>query len=148
MIGVNRHRPEHDAAVELLKVDNAAVRQLQIAKLEKLRRERDPEAVAQTLAALTRTAGGGNENLMALAIDAARARATVGEISSRSETVYGRHAAEAKAISGIYRQRGRRVGGGRAHAQAHGRLRRAPKAAARASWSPRPDRTATTAARR
>jgi methylmalonyl-CoA mutase len=104
VIGVNRHRPEHDAAVELLKVDNAAVRQLQIAKLEKLRRERDPEAVAQTLAALTRTAGGGNENLMALAIDAARARATVGEISAALEQVYGRHAAEAKAISGVYRR--------------------------------------------
>src|SRR5262245_57479150 len=103
VIGVNRHHPEHDAAVELLKVDNAAVRQAQIAKLEKLRRERDPEAVAQTLAALTRTAGGGNENLMALAIDAARARATVGEISAALETVYGRHAAEAKVTSGIYR---------------------------------------------
>lgn len=104
VIGVNRHRPEHDQAVELLKVDNAAVRQLQIAKLEKLRRERDPEAVAQTLAALTRTAGGGNENLMALAIDAARARATVGEISAALEQVYGRHRAEAKAIAGIYRR--------------------------------------------
>jgi methylmalonyl-CoA mutase len=104
VVGVNRHRPEHDAAVDLLKVDNAAVRQLQIAKLEKLRRERDPEAVAQTLAALTRTAGGGNENLMALAIDAARARATVGEISAALEQVYGRHEAEAKAISGIYRR--------------------------------------------
>ncbi|MBX9777906.1 MAG: methylmalonyl-CoA mutase [Xanthobacteraceae bacterium] len=103
VVGVNRHRPEHDKAVDLLKVDNAAVRQLQIAKLEKLRRERDPEAVAQTLAALTRTAGGGNENLMALAIDAARARATVGEISAALEQVYGRHAAEATAISGIYR---------------------------------------------
>ena len=103
VVGVNRHRPEHDKAVELLKIDNAAVRQLQIAKLEKLRRERDPEAVAQTLAALTRTAGGGNENLMALAIDAARARATVGEISAALEQVYGRHRAEAKAISGIYR---------------------------------------------
>ena len=104
VVGVNRHRPEHDAAVDLLKVDNAAVRQLQIEKLAKLRRERDNEAVAQTLAALTRTAGGGNENLMALAIDAARARATVGEISAALETAYGRHAAEAKAISGIYRQ--------------------------------------------
>jgi methylmalonyl-CoA mutase len=103
VVGVNRHRPDHDAAVELLKVDNAAVRQLQIAKLEKLRRERDPEAVAQTLAAITRTAGGGNENLMALAIDAARARATVGEISDALEQVYGRHAAEAKVTSGIYR---------------------------------------------
>src|ERR1700742_862967 len=103
VIGVNRHRPEHDAAVELLKVDNAAVRQAQNPKLEKLRRARDPEAVAQTLAALTRTAGGGNENLMALAIDAARARATVGEISAALEQVYGRHAAEANVVSGIYR---------------------------------------------
>ncbi|HZO47310.1 MAG TPA: methylmalonyl-CoA mutase [Xanthobacteraceae bacterium] len=103
VVGVNRHRPDHDAAIELLKVDNAAVRQAQIAKLQKLRRERDPEAVAQTLAAITRTAGGGNENLMALAIDAARARATVGEISAALEQVYGRHAAEAKVTSGIYR---------------------------------------------
>jgi methylmalonyl-CoA mutase len=103
VIGVNRYRPEDDRAVELLKVDNVAVRQAQIAKLERLRRERDPEAVAQTLAALTRTAGGGNENLMALAIDAARARATVGEISDALEKVYGRHAAEPKAIAGIYR---------------------------------------------
>ena len=148
VVGVNRHRPEHDAAVELLKVDNAAVRQLQIAKLEKLRRERDPEAVAQTLAALTRTAGGGNENLMALAIDAARARATVGEISAALEQVYGRHQAEAKAISGVYRREAGVSAGGRAHAQAHRRHSPRPKAAARASWSPRPGRTATTAARR
>ena len=103
VVGVNRHRPEHDTAVDLLKVDNAAVRQLQIEKLAKLRRERDPGAVAQTLAALTRTAGGGNENLLALAIDAARARATVGEISAALEQVYGRHQAEAKTISGVYR---------------------------------------------
>ena len=148
VIGVNRHRPEHDAAVELLKVDNAAVRQLQIEKLEKLRRERDPEAVAQTLAALTRTAGGGNENLMALAIDAARARATVGEISAALEQVYGRH-------------RGRGQGDLRHLPPARPACRRRssacasspppspePKAAARASWSPRPARTATTAARR
>jgi methylmalonyl-CoA mutase len=104
VVGVNRHRPEHDAAVDLLKIDNAAVRQSQIAKLAKLRRERDPEAVAQTLAALTRTAGGGNENLLALAIDAARARATVGEISDALEQVYGRHQAEAKVTSGVYRR--------------------------------------------
>lgn len=103
IVGVNRHRPEHDAPPDLLKVDNAAVRQLQIEKLRKLRRERDPEAVKQALAALTRTAGGGNENLLALAIDAARVRATVGEISSALEQVYGRHQAEPSAISGIYR---------------------------------------------
>ena len=82
VIGANRYRPGQDARVKLLEVDNAAVRQLQIEKLARLKRERDPEAVAQTLAALTRTAGGGNENLLALAVDAARAKATVGEISS------------------------------------------------------------------
>ncbi len=104
VIGVNIHRPEHDAAVELLRIDNAAVRQAQIEKLAKLRRERDPEVVAQTLAALTRTAGGGNENLLALAIDAARARATVGEISAALEQVYGRHQAEVKVNPGVYRR--------------------------------------------
>ncbi len=104
VIGVNRHRPERDAPVELLKVDNAAVRRLQIEKLEKLKRERDPEAVKQALAALTRTAGGGNENLLALAVDAARVRATVGEISSALETVFGRHESEAKAVAGVYRR--------------------------------------------
>ena len=122
VIGVNRHRPEHDAAVELLKVDNAAVRQLQIEKLAKLRRERDPEAVAQTLAALTRTAGGGNENLLALAVDAARARATVGEISAALEQVYGRHRGRGHGDLRRLSPGGRRVGGGRAHAQAHGRV--------------------------
>ena len=104
VIGVNRYRPERDATVELLKVDNAAVRQRQIEKLARLRRERDPHAVAEKLAALTRTAGGSNENLLALAIDAARVRATVGEISAALETAFGRHAAEPRAISGVYRR--------------------------------------------
>jgi methylmalonyl-CoA mutase len=104
VIGVNRYRPEHDTAVELLKVDNAAVRRSQIEKLAKLRRERDPEAVAQALAAITRTAGGGNENLMALAVDAARVRATVGEISSAMEQAFGRHQAEAQVTPGVYRR--------------------------------------------
>jgi methylmalonyl-CoA mutase len=104
VVGMNRHRPADDTAIELLKVDNAAVRQLQIDKLARLKRERDPEAVAQTLAALTRTAGGGNENLLALAIDAAHAKATVGEISSALETVFGRHRAEITTISGVYKQ--------------------------------------------
>src|SRR4051812_28501532 len=104
VVGVNRYRAAADAAVELLKVDNAAVRQLQIEKLARLKRERDPQAVAETLAALTRTAGGGNENLLALAIDAARAKATVGEISSALESVFGRHEAEIKTISGVYKR--------------------------------------------
>src|SRR5215208_2459567 len=104
VIGVSRYRPAQDAPMELLKVDNAAVRQLQIEKLARLKRERDPEAVAETLAALTRTAGGGNENLLALAVDAARAKATVGEISSALESVFGRHEAEIKTISGVYKR--------------------------------------------
>ncbi len=104
VIGVNRFRPEGDDAVDLLKVDNAAVLRSQTQKLNRLRRDRDPQVVAEKLAALTRTAGGGNENLLALAVDAARVRATVGEISQALEQAFGRHAAEAKAISGIYRQ--------------------------------------------
>src|SRR3954471_6446627 len=104
VIGVNRYRPAQDAPVELLKVDNAAVRELQIEKLARLKRERDPKAVAEALAALTRNAAGGNANLLALAIDAARAKGTVGEISSALETVFGRHSAEIKAISGVYKR--------------------------------------------
>ena len=102
VIGVNKYRPEGEAAVELLRVDNAAVRQLQIDKLARLRRERDPQAVAEALAALTRSAGGGNANLLSLSVDAARAKATVGEISSALEQVYGRHIAEATSVTGVY----------------------------------------------
>src|SRR5437588_708452 len=79
VIGVNIYRPEEEAPLALLKIDNAAVRQLQIDKLARLKRERDPAAVVAALAALTRAAGGRNGNLLALAIDAARAKATVGE---------------------------------------------------------------------
>ena len=104
VIGVNKYRPETEADVKLLKVDNAAVRQLQIDKLSRLKRERDPKAVAEALAALTRNAAGGNGNLLALAIDAARAKATVGEISSALEEAWGRHRAEIKAITGVYKR--------------------------------------------
>jgi methylmalonyl-CoA mutase len=104
VIGVNKYRPEHEAPIELLKVDNAAVRQLQIEKLDRLKRERDPNAAAQALAALARTAAGGNGNLLALAIDAARAKSTVGEISAALEQVFGRHSAPIKAITGVYKR--------------------------------------------
>jgi methylmalonyl-CoA mutase len=104
VIGVNVHRPREEPVIDLLKVDNAAVRELQIEKLKRLKRERDQQAVAQALAALTRNAAGGNVNLLALAIDAARAKATVGEISSALEAVFGRHQAEIKAISGVYKR--------------------------------------------
>jgi len=88
----------------VLRVDNSAVRRLQIEKLARLKAERDGGAVADALAALTRAADRGNGNLLALAIDAARAKATVGEISLALEKVFGRHRAEIKAISGVYRQ--------------------------------------------
>ncbi len=104
VIGVNKFRPQNEAAIDVLKVDNAAVRQLQIDKIERLKSERNPQAVADALAALTRNAEGGNGNLLALAIDAARAKATVGEISLALEKVFGRHQAEIKTISGVYKQ--------------------------------------------
>jgi len=104
VIGVNKFRPRDEAQIEILKVDNGAVRQLQLDKLKRLKRERDPQAAADALAALTRGAGGGNANLLALAVDAARAKATVGEISLALEQVFGRHQAEIKAISGVYRR--------------------------------------------
>src|SRR5579871_6476405 len=109
VIGVNKYRPENEAPIDVLKVDNSAVRQLQIEKLARLRAERDAGAVEEALAALTRAADETastrrNANLLALAVDAARAKATVGEISLALEKVYGRHRAEIKAISGIYRQ--------------------------------------------
>ncbi|MBI4275375.1 MAG: methylmalonyl-CoA mutase [Rhizobiales bacterium] len=103
VIGVNKYRPEKESPIDVLKVDNGAVRQLQIDKLARLKRERDPVALADKLDALTKGAQG-NANLLALAIDAARAKATVGEISSALEKVFGRHRAEIKAISGVYKR--------------------------------------------
>ena len=104
VIGVNKFRPLDEASIEILKVDNAAVRQMQIEKLNRLKRERDPKAVTAALDALTRTAAGGNGNLLELAVDAARAKATVGEISLALEKAFGRHQAEIKSISGVYRR--------------------------------------------
>ena len=104
VIGVNKYRPQSEAAIDVLKVDNSAVRLLQLDKLARLRRDRDERAVAEALDALTRTAAGGNANLLALAIDAARAKATVGEISLALEKVFGRHVASIKAISGVYKR--------------------------------------------
>jgi len=103
VIGVNKYRPEHEAPIDVLKVDNAAVRAKQIEKLARLKAERDPEAVREALDALTRACTG-NGNLLALAIDAARAKATLGEISAAMEKVFGRHRAEIKAITGVYKR--------------------------------------------
>ncbi|MFD8638438.1 methylmalonyl-CoA mutase family protein, partial [Streptomyces sp. NPDC059656] len=103
VIGVNKYRVENDEAIEVLKVDNSSVRAQQIAKLRRLREERDEAVTQATLHALTNAADRGDGNLLALAVDAARAKATVGEISDALEKVYGRHASQIRTISGIYR---------------------------------------------
>jgi methylmalonyl-CoA mutase len=104
VIGVNKYPPVEDEHVEVLKIDNSAVRAKQIDKLKRLKTERDPTALKEALDALTRAADRGNGNLLALAIDAARAKATVGEISSALEQVFGRHVASIKAITGVYKR--------------------------------------------
>jgi methylmalonyl-CoA mutase len=104
VIGVNKYQPTDEAPIEVLKIDNSAVRRMQLDKLARLKAERDPTALKEALDALTRAADRGNGNLLALAIDAARAKATVGEISAALEKVYGRHRAEIKAITGVYKR--------------------------------------------
>ncbi|KMO31503.1 methylmalonyl-CoA mutase [Methylobacterium aquaticum] len=103
IVGVNRYKPDGDRAIDLLRVDNGNVRTLQIDKLKRLRAERDGQAVAARLAALTEAAQGSG-NLLALAVEAARAKATVGEISEALERAWGRHRAEIRAISGVYKR--------------------------------------------
>src|SRR6516162_187390 len=104
VIGVNKYKPADEKPIDILKVENSTVRRLQIDKLKRLRTERNQQDVEQALAALTRSAGEGNGNLLALAIDAARAKATVGEISDAMEKVFGRHRAEIKSITGVYKR--------------------------------------------
>ena len=105
VIGVNKYRPEDEQPIDVLKVDNSAVRTLQIDKLSRLKRERDPAELKAKLDALTRSAQG-DGNLLALAVDAARAKATVGEISAALEQVFSRHVASIKAITGVYKREG------------------------------------------
>lgn len=102
VIGVNKYRPDADEPIEVLKVDNSAVRAQQIARLERLRADRDADACAAALAALREGAAGGG-NLLELSVAAARAHATVGEISLALEEVFGRHTAQIRTISGVYR---------------------------------------------
>ncbi|HWE79805.1 MAG TPA: methylmalonyl-CoA mutase, partial [Pseudolabrys sp.] len=104
VIGVNKYPPDTEATIDVLKVDNAAVRANQLDKLKRLKAERDPVVLQQALDALTRAADGGNGNLLELAIDAARAKATVGEVSMALEKVFGRHVASIKAITGVYKR--------------------------------------------
>jgi methylmalonyl-CoA mutase len=101
VVGVNRYRPEGADEIPMLKVDNSAVREQQLAKLTRLKAERDPAAVAAALTALTNGAAGGG-NLLELSVDAARAKATVGEISDALEKVFNRHKAHADAVKGVY----------------------------------------------
>jgi methylmalonyl-CoA mutase len=102
IVGVNKFRVENDAEIELLKVDNNAVRTQQLEKLERLRAERNEADVQAALTALTNGASG-DANLLELAVAAARQKATVGEISDAMEKVFTRHRAEIRAISGVYR---------------------------------------------
>ncbi|WP_405016506.1 methylmalonyl-CoA mutase [Kitasatospora sp. NBC_00070] len=110
VIGVNKYRVATDEQIDVLKVDNSSVRTQQIEKLRRLRAERDEAACQDALSALTASAeagarrdGGLEGNLLALAVNAARAMATVGEISDALEKVYGRHSGQIRTISGVYR---------------------------------------------
>ena len=114
VVGVNRYHVEDGAGapVEVRRIDNAEVRRRQIERLKQLRRERDEAPLRAALDALTAAARTGDGNLLALSIDAARACATVGEISDALETVYGRHVAEIRAVEGVYREEARSPGSG------------------------------------
>jgi methylmalonyl-CoA mutase len=103
IVGVNKYRPDSEANIAILKVDNRAVRRQQLDKLAHLKAERDEKAVQSALDALTRSAETGAGNLLEGAVVAARAKATVGEISYALEKVFGRHRAEVSAITGVYK---------------------------------------------
>jgi methylmalonyl-CoA mutase len=102
IVGVNKYRVVGEAEIDILRVDNAKVREQQLAKLARLKSGRDPAAISAALNALTEGAKSG-ANLLDLAVKAARAKATVGEISDALEVVFGRHRAEIRAVSGVYR---------------------------------------------
>ncbi|KUG06749.1 methylmalonyl-CoA mutase [Solirubrum puertoriconensis] len=102
IVGVNKYRVEEKTDIEILDIDNAAVRDSQIARLNRIRSERDTPAVQRALEALTDAARSGQQNLLELAVEAARLRATLGEISDALEKVYGRHQATIRTVSGVY----------------------------------------------
>ena len=101
VVGVNKYRLKEEDEINILKIDNVAVRKAQIKKLVKIRKTRDEEKCQEALKALT-DAAASQDNLLEKAIEAARARATIGEISDAMEAVFGRHRAEVKSISGVY----------------------------------------------
>ena len=102
IIGVNSYRLEKEATIETLEVDNTSVREAQIKRLNKIRSTRDTQAVKNTLNDLTHACRSGKGNLLALAIEAARCRATLGEISDACEAVFGRYQAKIRSITGVY----------------------------------------------
>ncbi len=102
VVGMNKYQPEDEPEIDVLDIDNTAVRDGQIKRLERVRSQRDESVCRATLDALTAAAENGAENLLALAVDTARARASVGEISDALEKVYGRHRAVIHSISGVY----------------------------------------------
>ena len=102
IVGVNKYKIDEPDNIEILKIDNASVRAKQVAQLEQLRAERDEAEVQAALADLSQSAETGEGNLLALAVTAGRAKATVGEISDAMERAWGRHVAEVKTVSGIY----------------------------------------------
>jgi methylmalonyl-CoA mutase len=104
VVGVNKFRPEGLEKIEVRSVDNSAVRAAQIEKLRRLKAERDRGAVAAALDALTRAAAGGSGNLLALSVEAAKAKATVGEMTDALSKVFGRHVADIKSVAGVYRK--------------------------------------------
>ncbi|HTU13983.1 MAG TPA: methylmalonyl-CoA mutase [Solirubrobacterales bacterium] len=104
VVGVNSYRPENDTLVNVLKINNNEVREAQLAKLKRLKAERNDDAVREALEHLTNAARSGEGNLLDLGVKAARAHATVGEISLALEKEYGRHAAEIRSIAGVYQQ--------------------------------------------
>ena len=102
VVGMNKYQPEDEPEIDVLDIDNTAVRDGQIKRLERVRSQRDESVCRAALDALTAAAENGAENLLALAVDTARARASVGEISDALEKVYGRHRAVIHSVSGVY----------------------------------------------
>lgn len=102
VVGLNKYRVEQEDELEILEIDNTAVRDGQIQRLKRLRVERDEQATEATLSALTKAAESGEGNLLELSVNAARARATLGEITTALEKVFGRHEAVSRSVSGVY----------------------------------------------
>jgi methylmalonyl-CoA mutase len=102
IVGVNKYKVENPEKIDILDIDNTAVREAQVKRLKDVRAKRDETKCRETLEALTRAASGGNGNLLELSIEAMRARATVGEVSDALEKVYTRHRATIRSVTGIY----------------------------------------------